>query len=127
MSKELEFPIHFKCTNCGANTGIMQIVSEKEKAEGVIPKQEPVATGRHQILLADDAEIKSGKLAGKILRMVHFYTDVCSRCGHQYIYMVNVTEYKMPAMQQQNLAPRRNMNDIIIPGIIPPPFKNKGN
>ena len=116
MSEDLKFPLRFNCPNCKNDKGILQEVSKKELAEGTLPKDVPVATGRHNILMADEDDIRSGKLAGKVVRRLFYYADICSKCGNQYIYMVEIKNYIMPAGAPHGQAPR-----IVLPDMGPPP------
>ena len=119
MPKELEFPHHYKCPRCKSDAGVLQTLTEREKAEGLLPKELPVAVQRVKILLAEDGQIQSGKLTGKTLRQVFFYTDICSNCGQQYIYLAELKDFVMPALPKTTGSP-----DILIPGApeMPPGF-----
>jgi hypothetical protein len=116
MSEELKFPLHFKCPSCKSDKGILQLLSQKEISEGLLPKDVPVASARHNILLADDGKIQSGALSGKKVRMLFYYADICSKCGNQYIYLVELKNIEMPAGAPHGQAPR-----IILPDLGPPP------
>lgn len=119
MSKELQFPLHFKCPNCKNDEGILQSCSQKEIAEGLLPKDVPVATARHNILLADEEKIQSGTLAGQKVRMLFYYADICSKCGNQYIYLVEMKDVVMPAGAPHGQPPR-----LTLPGQGPMPLRN---
>lgn len=115
MSEEPKFPLHFKCPNCKSDAGILQLCMQKELAEGLLPKDVPVATARHNILLADDAKIHSGALAGKKVRMLFYYADICSKCGNQYVYLVELKEVEIPAGAPHGQAPRIILPNMTIP------------
>jgi hypothetical protein len=118
MPNEPKFPLHFKCPNCKSDAGTLQLCSKKELTEGLLPKDVPVATARHRILLADDGQIQSGALRGKKIRMLFYYADICSKCGHQYIYLVELKEVEIPAGAPHGQTPRLVLPDM---GSMPPP------
>jgi hypothetical protein len=118
MANEPKFPLHFKCPSCKSDKGTLQLCAQKELAEGLLPKGVPVASAHHNILLADDDKIRSGALTGKKVRMLFYYADICSKCGNQYIYLVELKEVAMPAGAPHGQAPR-----IILPDVGPMPKK----
>jgi len=122
MANEPKFPLHFKCWNCKSDKGLLQLVTQKEIAEGVLPKGVPAATARHNIFLADEGQIQSGALADKKVRVLFYYVDICSECGNQYIYLVEMKEVIMPAGAPYGQAPR-----IVLPGMgsVPPDIAKK--
>ena len=124
MNEELKFPLHFKCPACKSDKGILQSCTQKELAEGLLPAGVPVTTARHNILLADEGKIQSGALAGKKVRMLYYYADICSKCGNQYIYLVEIKEVTMPAGAPHGQAPR-----LVIPGMapLPPDLAGRGH
>lgn len=116
MANEPKFPLHFKCPSCKSDKGTLQLCSQKEVAEGLLPQDVPVATAHHNILLADEGKIQSGVLAGKKARMLFYFADICSKCGNQYIYLVEMKDIIMPAGALHGQAPR-----IVLPGMGPLP------
>jgi hypothetical protein len=116
MSDEPKFPLHFKCPSCKADKGTLQLCAQTEMAEGFLPPDVPVATAHHNILLADEGKIQSGVLAGKKIRMLFYYADICSKCGNQYIYLVEMKDIIMPAGAPHGQSPR-----IVLPGMGPLP------
>lgn len=124
MSEEPKFPLHFKCPSCKSDKGILQLCTTKEKAEGLLPMDMPVATIRHNILLADEGKIQSGALSGKKVRMLFYYADICSKCGDQYIHLVEMKEVTMPAGAPHGQPPR-----LVLPSMapLPPDIAGRGH
>lgn len=124
MSNNHEVLKTFKCPHCNHDKGVLRTTAEKERSEGLLDKEEPVAINHSKILLADDSQINSGSLAGKKLRMMHFYTDLCGKCGTQYVYRVTIHDYIMPALPKIQHGPQIAMPGGMIPPNIKPPGKN---
>jgi len=120
MTNELKLPLRFKCPRCKTDKGVMQTLAMREKSEGILAKDVPVGYGRHSVVLADEGQLQSGALAGKKVRVVFSFADICSNCGTQYVYLVEVKEIEIP----EKKIIHRDGSKIILPpdiGFPPPP------
>lgn len=80
-----------------------------------MPKEQKVAIDRKPILLADNNKIQSGEYGGKKLRLLTIYSDICSKCGNVYIYLITLEEIEMPRSpknQAKIFMPGNAMNDF---------------
>ncbi len=124
MSKQIHFPLRFKCPNCKSDMPVLNIVAEEEKKRGIVDKELIIGLDRFQFIFADDKKLGSGELDGKQVRGLKIYTDICGNCGTKYINLVTINEIDVPRSE-------KNKAQIFTPGMIkfdkPPGFIPKAN
>ena len=108
MGKELTFPLKFKCPRCSSEERVVEITSAKEKTEGLLPSEGLTSTRPAQLLLAEQDKLQAGQLAGKKVRLLQFYYDICAKCGTEYLYHIKLGIEDVPG--------RRLPPEILLPG-----------
>lgn len=82
----MEFPLEFKCHNCGSDERIVCSVKEEEVAKGKFNPNIPVAMEQRIIAVFDPTK---PTLTCPVLLILR---DVCRKCGTDYIYRVERKE-----------------------------------
>ena len=122
MANEIKSPITFKCPQCGHKETVLNTLAPKQIELGLIPEGEHVGTTRYKLLMAGEKqmnEIRLGASAGKKFVQIRYYRDICLKCGTEYIYLVIVDEWVVPAIP-------KGPGPLIFPGDKIPGMTPKG-